>query len=60
MVHTITIGKSEENTPENITGETQQKDMNTNRIAVNNEQKEDPNYKSNREEPNENSATCTR
>ena len=46
----------------NITSDTQQKDTSTNRIAVNNEQKEDPNYitvKSNSEETNENNTTNT-
>ena len=53
----------EEDTPVNIMSDTQQRDINTNNIVVNNEQKEDPNYmtvNSNCEEPNENSTTHTR
>ena len=46
----------------NIISDTHQRDTNTNRIAVNNEQKEDPNFtvKSNNEEPNDNNTTCTK
>ena len=47
----------------NITSDTQQMDTNKNKIAVNNEQQEDPNYmtvKSSNEDTNENNATCTR
>ena len=44
----------------NFARDTEQRDTNTNRIAVNSEQKEDPNYmpvSSNSEEPNENNTT---
>ena len=47
----------EEDTPVNITSDTQQKDTKTNRIAVNNDHKGDPNYmtvKSSSEKQNEN------
>ena len=53
----------EEDTVGDITSDTQQMDTNINRIAVNNEQNEDPNYmtvKSSGEEPNENNTTCKR
>ena len=52
-----------EDTPVNITSGTQQRDTNTNRMAINNKQKENPNYtpvNSNSEEPNENNTTGTR